>query len=97
MRWRASFFASQGDTMEWPEWWSWELELSSHLLKRMVDRRFSETDLRAMIAVATGCHADIEAGRWVIETRHDGRPWEVIVEPVADEKVMVVVTAYALE
>jgi hypothetical protein len=34
---------------EWPSWWSWELELSPHLLKRMVDRQFSEVDLRRML------------------------------------------------
>jgi hypothetical protein len=82
--------------MEWPEWWSWDLELSSHLLKRMTDRRFSETDLRAMLADATGYHAEVEAGRWVIETHHEGRRWEIIVEPVAHEGMTVVVTAYPL-
>ena len=34
---------------EWPDWWNFELELSSHLLKRMVDRDFTEVDLRAML------------------------------------------------
>jgi len=29
---------------EWPEWWGWELEFTSHLLKRMIDRGFSEAD-----------------------------------------------------
>jgi hypothetical protein len=40
--------------VEWPEWWQWELELSPHLLKRMLDRRFNETDLRLMVAAARG-------------------------------------------
>jgi hypothetical protein len=26
----------------------------------------------------------------------DGRPWEVIVEPLPDEEILVVVTAYAI-
>jgi hypothetical protein len=30
----------------WPEWWDWELELTPHLLKRLVDRGFTEVDLR---------------------------------------------------
>jgi hypothetical protein len=37
---------------EWPEWWEWELELTPHLLKRMVDRQFDEVDLRTMLADA---------------------------------------------
>ncbi len=32
----------------WPEWWDWELEFSSHIEMRMVDRDFTEIDLRAM-------------------------------------------------
>ena len=35
--------------MEWPDWWEWELELSPHLEKRMVDRDFTELDLRTML------------------------------------------------
>lgn len=79
---------------EWPDWWSWELELSAHLLKRMVDRRFNETDLRKMLEEAGGYHLDIVPGRWVVEGRRAGIPWEVIVEPLADERVLLVITAY---
>lgn len=60
----------------------------------MIDRSFSEADLRLMLDDATSYHEDHEAGRWAIETTHDGRAWEVIVEPVDDEQVLVVVTAY---
>ena len=80
--------------IEWPVWWSWELELSPHLVKRMTDRRFNESELRLMLEDALGYHENDEAGRWVIETRHSGRSWEVIIEPVPAEKVLVVVTAY---
>ena len=83
--------------VEWPDWWSWELELSPHLVKRMVDRSFNEADLRLMLEGATGYHADYELGRWVIETSHAGRSWEVIVEPDLQERVLVVVTAYPVE
>ena len=82
--------------MAWPEWWSWELELSPHLLKRMMDRGFNEADLRLMLENATGYHENHEAGRWGIETKHEGKRWEVIVEPVPDEQVLVVITAYAV-
>lgn len=42
------------ETREWPSWWDWELEFSPHLLKRMIDRQFSEVDLRRMLEHATG-------------------------------------------
>jgi Domain of unknown function (DUF4258) len=79
---------------EWPEWWSWELEFSPHLLKRMVDRSFNEADLRLMLENATGYHENHEEGRWAIESNHDGRPWEVITEPIPEEEILVIVTAY---
>ncbi len=82
---------------EWPDWWSWELELSPHLLKRMGDRGFDEPDLRLMLEDGSGYHADYEPGRWVVETRHAGAAWEVIVEPDPREKMLVVVTAYPIE
>jgi hypothetical protein len=66
---------------EWPDWCQWELELSAHLLKRMIDRGFSEVDLRTMMDAATGHHEDDYPGRWVVETEHEAVPWEVIVEP----------------
>ena len=81
---------------EWPTWWSWELDLSPHLLKRMVDRRFNEADLRLMFEHGLGCRANHEEGRWVIETKHGVHPWEVIVEPLPDERILLVVTAYPL-
>jgi hypothetical protein len=64
----------------WPEWWDWELELSSHLLKRMENRGFSELDLRQMLSIASGLRQDVVPDRSVIETRHRRKPWEVIVE-----------------
>jgi hypothetical protein len=79
---------------EWPDWRSWELELSPHLLKRMADRQFTETDLRRMLADARGWRPNCEPGRWVAETSHDRRPWEVIVEPIPEDSVLLVVTAY---
>ena len=78
----------------WPEWWDWELELSPHLLKRMSDRRFTEIDLRRMLERASGYREDVVAGRWVIETRHRGKAWEVILEPDRERRLLVVVTAY---
>lgn len=81
-------------TREWPSWWDWELELSPHLLKRMIDRAFTEVDLRGMLERATGLREDIVDGRWLVETWHRGKPWAVIVEPDAELQLLVVVTAY---
>jgi len=80
-----------------PFWWEWELELSPHLLKRMVDRQFNEAELRTMLEKANPIHPNHEAGRWIAACEHDGRTWEVILEPALDEKVLVVVTAYPIE
>lgn len=80
---------------EWPEWWDWELDLSlPHLLKRMVDRKFSESDLRTMLDDAQGYRRDHEEGRYAIETRHENRPWLVIVEPYPEDEILIIITAY---
>lgn len=78
----------------WPEWWEWELELSPHLLKRMVDRQFNEVDLRTMLERARTHREAGTEGRWIIRTRHQHRDWEVIVEPDPEDELLVVVTAY---
>jgi hypothetical protein len=83
--------------MNWPDWWSWELELTPHLLKRMVDRQFSEVDLRQMLETATGYRQNHEEGRLVVETSHEGRAWAVVVEPSPQDQVLAVVTAYPVE
>lgn len=80
--------------VEWPDWWLWEQESSPHLMERMVDRQFNEVDLQLMLEQATGYHENHEAGRWVIESQFGSRPWHVIVEPIEEEKILVVVTAY---
>ena len=62
----------------------------------MLDRGFSEVDLREMLELADGYRRDIIEGRWVIEARHHRKAWEVIVEPDTAAKLLVVVTAYPL-
>lgn len=78
-------------------WWEWELEPSSHLLKRMVDRGFTEVDLRRMLEHAYEYSRDIAEGRWVVSARHETRKWEVILEPDFELEVLLVVTAYPVE
>lgn len=82
--------------MNRPVWWDWELELSFHLEKRMLQRDFTEIDLRTMLDRATGYHPDLVEGRWSIATIHRYHPWEVIVEPDFLERLLVVITAYPL-
>ena len=79
-----------------PDWWDWELDLTPHLLKRMVDRDFSEVDLRAMLEKAAGWREDTVEGRWVIESSHRRQAWEVIVEPDFEMGLLAVITAYAV-
>jgi hypothetical protein len=81
----------------WPAWWTWELELTPHLEKRMEDRDFTEVDLRRMLERGTGYHPDVVEGRYVIDTRHRRRAWQVIVEPDEAEQLLVVVTGYPVE
>ena len=80
-----------------PAWWDWELVLSLHLLKRMVERRFSESDLRSMLETAHECRPGPHLGRWVLSTNHDRRRWRVIVEPDEERRRLVVITAYPVE
>ncbi|MGH9341984.1 MAG: hypothetical protein ACRD1R_20955 [Acidobacteriota bacterium] len=60
----------------------------------MEDRGFNDVDLRTMFDRASNYRRDVVEGRWVIETRHAGRRWEVIVEPDGELRLLVVVTAF---
>jgi len=79
--------------MEWPDWWDWELEISSHCRKRMRERDFSEIDLRAMLEDATSV-LEQEHGTFIVETVYEDTPWEVIVCPDEERQLVVVVTGY---
>ena len=63
----------------------------------MEDRRFTEVDLRRMLEHATWYRRDTVEGRWAIQTRHSRRAWEVIVEPLMPEQLLLVITAYPVE
>jgi hypothetical protein len=71
--------------------------LSAHLLKRMDDRGFNEIELRRMLEYAGGHREDILEGRFIVDVRHRGLPWEVIVEPDEMRQLLVVITAYPVE
>lgn len=78
---------------EGPDWWDWELEFTPHLIKRMVDRRFNEAELRTMLADASD-YVQMPDGRSIVFTKREGRQWEVIVEPDLADRVLLVITAY---
>jgi len=63
----------------------------------MADRNFSEIVVRRMLSVASALRQDVVPGRWIVETRHRRKPWEVIVEPDSDIQLLVVITAYPVE
>lgn len=79
---------------QWPAWWGWQLEVSAHLEGRMIDRDFNEIELRTMLTNARSFRVDVVPGRWVIETSHLRRRWEIVVEPDGELELLVVVTAY---
>lgn len=62
----------------------------------MVDRDFTEVDLRRMLEQGSRLREDVVEGRWIVETWHLGHPWEVIVEPDTEIQRLVVITAYPL-
>ena len=64
------------------------------MLKRMVDRGFTEIGLRKMLENARGYRPDIVEGRWVVVAYYGKKTWEVIVEPDAEMKRLVVISAY---
>jgi hypothetical protein len=81
----------------WPDWWGWELELTSHLERRMEERDLTELDLREVLEAATGFSPNIEVGRFVVFGSLRRRRWNVIVEPDFEDHLLVVVTAFFVE
>jgi hypothetical protein len=80
--------------IRWPDWWNWEIELTPHVEKRMIQRSFNEIDLRKMLSHASGFSPDSEHGRYVIGCKRSKADWEVIVESDFEEHLIVVITAY---
>jgi hypothetical protein len=62
----------------------------------MEDRGFNEIDLRTMLERASNYRPDVVDGRWIIETRHQRRRWEIVVEPDKELRLLVVVTAFPI-
>jgi hypothetical protein len=77
-----------------PDWWRFDLELSLHVEERMIDRSFSEVELRLMMENPNGRRFGGSVGRLIVETVHLGEAWEVVAEPDELEQVVIVITAY---
>ena len=60
----------------------------------MEDRQFTEVELRGMLEAAVDYRLGPLSGRFIVETRHKRRRWEVVVEPDHGAELLVVVTAY---
>ena len=83
--------------MVWPEWWFWNIEITPHVEKRMVQRDFSEIELRTMLHGAHNFENDAVFGRFKIKSKLKGKSWEIIVEPDSIEKLLVIITGYQIE
>jgi hypothetical protein len=81
----------------WPLWWDWELALTPHVERRMLDRGLDESQLRAMLRSARAWHPVEVTGRYAIVAVHRKSEWRIIVEPDAEERALVVVTAFRVE
>ena len=79
--------------MELPDWWNWELELTPHLWKRMVDRGFNEADVRTMLDDVVNI---VPKGnqRFRVVAALEGKSWIVILEPDPGDEAILVITAY---
>ncbi len=82
---------------KWPDWWSWEIEILTHVYDRMLDRDFTETDLRLMLDDATAIAPSHVRGRWVVTTSLHGAAWEIVVEPAPEDHILTIVTAYQVQ
>lgn len=50
-----------------------------------------------MFSSARSVREDLEPGRWIVESLHEGHTWQVIVEPDLLDRLIVVITAYPVE
>lgn len=80
-----------------PSWWEWEIELSVHAEQRMLERGVTEIELRTMLERARSVGPSQVEGRFVVETRHQGSDWAVVLEPDFELECVVVVTVYNRE
>ena len=78
----------------WPEWWEWELSLTERVQERMLDRDFTEVELRELLQRATDLQSARQEGRWYVLAQEPRGQWKIVLEPETESKLLVVVTAY---
>lgn len=81
----------------WPYWWDWEIELSGHIEKRMLQRGFSEAELRTMLDDVLEIAPTREDGRWQVICRFEGTRWKIILEPREVHQTIEAITAFPLD
>jgi len=80
-----------------PTWWKWQLTFTRHAERRMTERGVTEVGARAMLRWAKVVRPSRVECRFVVETAHGGRSWEVVVEPDGQRECVVVVTMCATD
>jgi hypothetical protein len=58
----------------------------------MEQRGVTEVDVRVMLERATAFEPNVVDGRFMIHLRQLQKPWNLIVEPDADARILVVLT-----
>ena len=58
----------------------------------MAQRGVAEVHVRAMLERASGWRPSGVERRYLIDVRHEGRPWIVIIEPDHEARLAVIVT-----
>lgn len=79
-----------------PEWWGWEFEISPHLLRRMEERDFTETDLRRMLHGVRTVRPDASTGRYRARGYHRNHEWMIVLEPDHETGIVVVIAAFRI-
>lgn len=77
-----------------PDWWTWEVDLTPHLLDRLEDRGLREVELRRMLLRPASISRQIASDRWLLVARGPRELWRIVVEPDPDRQQLVVITAY---
>jgi hypothetical protein len=58
----------------------------------MAERRLTELEVRHMLEHARRYQRSRRVGRWIVLARHRGVGWGIVVRPVADLRVVEVIT-----
>ena len=79
-----------------PPWLEWEVVLSLHAEKRMLQRDFTEIDIRTMLMSISSLRPDVLPGRWLARASWKRRRWDIVLEPDQARSLLVVVTAFPI-